>query len=276
MSSPTHKRWWPRFSLLTLTLFVAACGTGYGTWARWAPWAVVREYKLPLLSSSAKRSGEDTGSFEYTVLEGSAKVNLLRWSPDSGRLAIVATLPDVQLRVKGMVGTDIESKEADLTELVMVFPRERLTVLRIPGGETLVETTAEFARSSRIRFDVDGRLLHLIPATARSLGHKFDPLKLFIDLSNREIHPVDIVPPPKRDPPPLDDASQDRDGRTYAPDGIHCAAPSPYGDSVFVYAYQYPEEWYGVFWLRQFWLTTALLLAMGFSLRRDWKTLRGA
>lgn len=35
----TNKRRWFRFSLLSLVIFVSVCGSGYGVWVRWKPWA---------------------------------------------------------------------------------------------------------------------------------------------------------------------------------------------------------------------------------------------
>lgn len=36
-----------------------------------------------------------------------------------------------------------------------------------------------------------------------------------------------------------------------------------------------PEWWWGVAWLPEFWLTAVFGIALIWSLRRDWKTLRG-
>lgn len=44
---------------------------------------------------------------------------------------------------------------------------------------------------------------------------------------------------------------------------------------IFVFKRNRPEQWWGVAWLPEFWLTVVFGIALIWSLRRDWKTLRG-
>ena len=54
------KRLLPQFSLLTLVLFVAVCGSGYGLWTQWTPWAtahILREHSEAVYSAEFSSDG---------------------------------------------------------------------------------------------------------------------------------------------------------------------------------------------------------------------------